>query len=66
LYVGYNVAATLISVRAGHHGDRHGASRVLAAGATCFAVAYLWFAIGPADAVALAPRSSSRHRHRVR
>ena len=55
LYVGYNVAATFASIPAGHHGDRHGATRVLAVGAACFAAAYLWFAIGPAGAVALAP-----------
>lgn len=55
LYVGYNVAATLVSIPAGHHGDRHGATGVLASGAACFAAAYLWFAIGPAGVVALAP-----------
>ena len=55
LYVGYNVAATLISVPAGHHADRHGATRVLAIGAGCFTAAYVWFAVGPAGVVALAP-----------
>ena len=55
LYVGYNVAATLISVPAGHHADRYGATRVLAIGAFCFAAAYVWFAIGPAGVVVLAP-----------
>jgi MFS family permease len=54
-YVGYNVAAALISVPAGHHADRHGAPRVLAIGAACFAMAYLWFAIGPGGVAALAP-----------
>jgi MFS family permease len=55
LYVGYNVAATLISIPAGHHGDRHGATRVLAIGAVCFATAYVWFAVGPDGVAALAP-----------
>jgi len=55
LYAAYNLAATLISVPAGLHGDRHGATRVLASGAACFATAYLWFAIGPTGVVALAP-----------
>ncbi len=55
LYVGYNVAATLISIPAGHHGDRHGATRVLAAGAVCFAAAYIWFAVGPNGVATLAP-----------
>jgi MFS family permease len=55
LYVAYNLAATLISVPAGRHGDRHGATRVLAAGAACFAAAYVWFAIGARHPLALAP-----------
>jgi MFS family permease len=55
VYVGYNVAATLISIPAGHQGDRRGATRVLASGAACFGAAYVWFAIGPASVVALAP-----------
>lgn len=42
-------------VPAGRHGDGHGATRVLAAGAICFAVGYLWFAIGRHSPVALAP-----------
>ena len=37
LYVLYNVAATTISVPAGRHGDRYSPTRVLAAGAVCFA-----------------------------
>ena len=44
LYVGYNVAATLTSVAAGHHSDRRGATRVLTFGVAAFAVAYLGFA----------------------
>jgi MFS family permease len=44
LYVLYNVAATLISVPAGHVGDRRGTVRVLAGGVTLFALAYAGFA----------------------
>ena len=43
LYVGYNIAATLTSVAAGHHSDRRGATRVLTFGVAAFAVAYLGF-----------------------
>jgi MFS family permease len=46
LYVGYNVAAALISVPAGRHGDRYHPVRVLAAGAVFFAAGYAWFAAG--------------------
>lgn len=55
LYVAYNLAATLISVPAGHYGDRHSTIRVLIAGATLFAGAYTWFAIGPTGVALLAP-----------
>jgi MFS family permease len=55
LYVAYNLAATLISVPAGRHGDRHNPTRVLLAGAAFFVAAYLWFAAGPAGVAALAP-----------
>ena len=55
LYVAYNLAATIVSIPAGHHADRHGAPRVVAAGAACFAAAYVWFAVGPAGVAALAP-----------
>ena len=55
LYVAYNLAATLISVPAGRHGDRHNPTRVLVAGAALFVAAYLWFAAGPAGVAALAP-----------
>jgi MFS family permease len=55
LYVGYNVAATVVSLPAGQHGDRHGAARVLVAGAVCFAAAYVWFALGPSDVLVLLP-----------
>jgi MFS family permease len=47
LYVLYNLAATLISVPAGRHGDRYNPIRVLAAGAICFAAGYAVFAAGP-------------------
>ncbi len=55
LYVGYNVAATLISIPAGAHGDRRGATRVMAAGAASFAAAYVWFAVGPSQVIVLMP-----------
>jgi MFS family permease len=55
LYVAYNLAATLVSVPAGRHGDRHNPSRVLITGAVLFAAAYLWFAAGPTTVAALAP-----------
>ncbi len=47
LYVLYNLAATLISIPAGRHGDRSDPIRVLAAGAGCFAAGYAVFAAGP-------------------
>jgi MFS family permease len=55
LYVAYNLAATLISVPAGHYGDRHSPIHVLAAGAALFAGAYVWFAAGPSGVALLAP-----------
>lgn len=55
LYVLYNVAATLISVPAGHVGDRRTPRLVLLAGIGAFAVAYLGFAAGPSHVLALAP-----------
>ena len=47
LYVLYNIAATLISIPAGRHGDRYNPIRVLAIGAVCFAAGYGVFAAGP-------------------
>jgi len=44
LYVVYNVAATLVSVPAGHLGDRRGMVRVFAGGVSAFALAYAGFA----------------------
>lgn len=55
LYVAYNVAATLTSIPAGHHGDRRGATRTLTSGVALFAVAYTLFAIGGTTVLALAP-----------
>ena len=45
LYVVYNVAATLVSVPGGRHGDRRGMVRVFALGVGCFALAYGGFAV---------------------
>ena len=47
LYVLYNIAATVMSIPAGRHGDRYNPLRVLAAGAICFAAGYRVFAAGP-------------------
>jgi MFS family permease len=55
LYVGYNIAAAVISVPAGWHGDRHNPVRVLAAGAVFFAAGYLWFAAGAHQPLVLLP-----------
>jgi MFS family permease len=41
LYAGYNLAATLVSIPAGHLGDRRGMVRVLVGGVALFAAAYL-------------------------
>lgn len=46
LYTAYNVAATTMSIPAGHATDRVGAVRVWAAGAGSFLLAYLAFALG--------------------
>ena len=55
LYAGYNLAATLASIPAGHVGDRRGMVRVLAAGVLLFGVAYLLLAAtGPSIALILA------------
>lgn len=45
LYTGYNLAATLASIPAGHAGDRRGMLRILAAGAACFLLAYVGLAV---------------------
>ena len=55
LYTGYNVAATAISIPAGHVGDRRGVVRVLAAGVLLFGVAYVLLALtGPSIGMLLA------------
>ncbi len=53
LYVLYNVAATVISIPGGSHGDRRGMVRVFAAGVGCFAVAYARFAFADASILVL-------------
>jgi MFS family permease len=45
LYVLYNVAATLVSIPGGLHGDRRGMVRVFAYGVGCFAAAYALLAL---------------------
>ena len=55
LYIGYNIAAALISVPAGRHGDRYNPVRVLAAGAVFFAAGYAWFAAGSHQPIVLLP-----------
>ena len=55
LYIGYNIAAALISVPAGRHGDRSHPVRVLAAGAVLFAAGYAWFAAGSHQPIVLLP-----------
>ncbi len=49
----YNVAATVISIPGGSHGDRRGMVRVFAAGVGCFAVAYAGFAFTGASILLL-------------
>ncbi len=54
LYVLYNLAATLVSVPGGSHGDRRGQVRVFATGVGCFALAYAAFAFTTASIFVLA------------
>lgn len=54
LYTAYNMAATLISVPAGRHGDRRRPVEVLAAGTIAFAIAYIVLALTGADMLILA------------
>ena len=54
LYVLYNLAATLVSVPAGHLGDRRGMVRVLAGGVAAFGFAYVGFAAADASIPLLA------------
>lgn len=53
LYTAYNLAATLASIPAGRTADRFGNTRVLAAGAALFALAYLGLALTGASFVLL-------------
>ena len=55
LYVLYNVAAAVISIPAGRHGDRTHPVRVMAAGAVLFGAGYVWFAVGSHQPGVLAP-----------
>lgn len=52
LYAGYNLAATIASIPAGHAGDRRGMLTVLTAGVGCFLLAYIGFALS-GESVAL-------------
>ena len=52
LYAGYNLAATLASIPAGHAGDRRGMLTVLTAGVGCFLLACIGFALS-GESVAL-------------
>jgi len=55
LYVGYNIAATVVSIPAGHHGDRRGPLGALALGIGLFAAAFAGFAAGPTSVALIAP-----------
>ena len=54
LYTAYNLAATLISIPAGRHGDRRTPVEVLLAGTAAFAAAYLLLALTGANLPILA------------
>ncbi|MFN8103951.1 MAG: MFS transporter [Acidimicrobiia bacterium] len=54
LYAGYNLAATLTSIAAGHTGDRIGMIPVLGGGIALFALAYGGFAVATTSIVLLA------------
>ena len=54
LYAGYNLAATLVAVPAGHLSDRRGSVLVLALGAAAFAGAFAGFAFVNGRITALA------------
>jgi MFS family permease len=54
LYAGYNAAATIIAVPAGHLTDRRGATLVLVLGAAMFAAAFTGFAFAGASVAFLA------------
>jgi MFS family permease len=54
LYAGYNLAATLIAIPAGHLSDRRGAALVMAIAAVMFAGAFAGFAFAGASVALLA------------
>lgn len=54
LYVIYNLVATLVSLPAGHQGDRHGQVQIFVLGVAAFAVAYTGFALTGPSIVVLA------------
>ncbi|HZO98283.1 MAG TPA: MFS transporter [Gaiellaceae bacterium] len=54
LYAGYNLAATLVAVPAGHLADRRGPTVVLVLGAAAFAAAFAGFALAGASVPLLA------------
>jgi MFS family permease len=54
LYMGYNVAATLVSFPGGRIADRRGNLVVLLVGVACFALAYLGFALAGPELALLA------------
>jgi MFS family permease len=54
LYTAYNIAATLISVPAGRHGDRRNPVQVLLGGTAAFAAAYIVLALTGASLPVLA------------
>jgi MFS family permease len=54
LYTAYNIAATLVSVPAGRHGDRRRPVEVLTGGTIAFAAAYIVLALTGASMIVLA------------
>lgn len=54
LYTAYNLAATLVSIPAGRHGDRRRPVEVLAGGTIAFAIAYVILALTGASTFVLA------------
>ncbi|HEX7298886.1 MAG TPA: MFS transporter [Solirubrobacteraceae bacterium] len=54
LYTAYNLAATLISIPAGHHGDRRSPVHVLVGGTAAFGAAYVVLALTGANLPTLA------------
>jgi MFS family permease len=54
LYVAYNATATVVSLPAGHFGDRRGHVVVFGVGAACFLVAFVAFALVNTDGIVLA------------